>query len=166
MSTKKFKQIISVTVVIIQLTLLLTLLLSCSSKQESVGEKKVKKISWLHDMDKAKEMAKSQNKPLMIDFSAEWCPPCIKMNDSTFTDHNVIIKSKQFIPVKIDIDKQGKVAEKYNSNAAKYGGIGIPNILFISADSIELAHPIGYKNPVELIVIMDSVLTKFNKQSP
>ncbi|MFO7891203.1 MAG: thioredoxin family protein [bacterium] len=163
MVNKKLKQIVLLTVIIIQLMLLLTLLINCSGKQESTDEKEVKKIAWLHDLDKAKEMAKSRNKPLMIDFYAEWCPPCIKMKDSTFTDRTVMEKSQHFIPVKIDVDKQGDVADNYQSNASKYGGIGIPNILFISPDSIELAHPIGYKNPDEFITIMDSVLVKFKK---
>jgi len=166
MLNKKLKQIVIFTVIIIQLMLLLTLLINCSGKEESTGENEIKKIAWLHDIKQAKETAKSQNKPLMIDFFAEWCPPCKRMKDSTFTDQKVIRKSKHFIPVKIDVDKQGDIANKYQSNASKYGGIGIPNILFISPDSTELAHPIGYKNPETFIMIMDSVLTKFNLETP
>ncbi len=162
MLNKKLKQIVIFTVIIIQLMLLLTLLINCSGKEESTGENEIKKIAWLHDIKKAKKMAISRNKPLMIDFYADWCPPCIKMKDSTFTDQRIIEKSDQFIPVKIDVDKQGEIANKYQSNASKYGGIGIPNILFISPDSTKLAHPIGYKNPETFIMIMDSVLTKFN----
>lgn len=124
---------------------------------------KTRKITWLHNLSEAKQMAKVQNNPLMIDFYADWCPSCNRMKDSTFSDQKVIQKSQHFIPVKIDVDKQGDIANRYKSNASKYGGIGIPNILFISPDSIELAHPIGYKNPEEFLTIMDSVLTKIKK---
>ncbi len=164
MFNKKLRRIFILITVIIQ-SILIILILNCSTKEKTTNEKESKQIAWLYDINKAKEMAKTQNKPLMIDFSAEWCPPCLKMNDSTFSNQNVIEKSKHFIPLKIDVDKQGDIANKYKSNASKYGGIGIPNILFISPDSIKLAHPIGYKNPEQFIMIMDSVLIQMNKNT-
>ena len=159
MINKKYSGIIA----FVQLILFISLFLSCSTEEKSNAEKQTKKINWLYNIKKAKQLAKTQNKPLMIDFSAEWCPPCNRMKDSTFSDQKVIEKSKYFIPVKIDVDKQGLIADKYKSNASKYGGIGIPNILFISPDSVELAHPRGYKDPKEFISVMDSVLIKIKK---
>ena len=50
---------------------------------------------------------------------------------------NIIKKSNEFIPVRIDVDKQKDIAEEYNGNARKYGGIGIPNILFLDKEVIE-----------------------------
>ena len=155
MINKKYSGII----IFVQLILFINLFLSCSREAKSNAEKHTKKINWLYNIKKAKQLAKAQNKPLMIDFSAEWCPPCIRMKDSTFSDQKIIEKSKYFIPV----DKQGIIADKYKSNASKYGGIGIPNILFLSPDSIELAHPLGYKNPKEFVSIMDSVIIKIKK---
>jgi len=161
--TKKCKQI--VVVFTLQSIILIALLLNCSTREESNSKKQKQQINWLHDIKKAKKIAKTQNKPLMIDFYADWCPPCIRMKDSTFTDPRIIEKADHFIPLKIDVDKQRDIADKYKSNASKYGGIGIPNILFISPDSIELAHPIGYKNPETFFMIMDSVLTTFDRKT-
>ena len=62
---------------------------------------------------------------------AEWCPPCKKMDNNTFSNTNIINKSNEFIPVRIDVDKQQDIAKEYNGNARKYGVIGIPNILFL-----------------------------------
>ena len=124
-----------------------------SSKQEAGGE-----IHWITNLDSALVLAESQNKILMVDFMATWCPPCRAMEDSTFNHSEVIQKSSRFIPVRIDVDKQGDIADEYNSNAGKYGGIGIPNILFMTADGEELKHPIGYKGPKDFTAIMDSVL--------
>ena len=70
----------------------------------------------------------------MIEFMAEWCPPCKKMEKETFSNESVIEKLNKFILVKIDIDKQKAIAEAYNGSARKYGGIGVPNILFLDKE--------------------------------
>ena len=99
-------------------------------------EKKVNKdshngIQWGNNLDSAFTIASNSNKIIMIDFMAEWCSPCKEMDKNTFSNTNIIKISNEFIPVRIDVDKQQNIAEEYNGNARKYGGIGIPNILFL-----------------------------------
>ena len=91
---------------------------------------------------------------------AEWCPPCKEMDKNTFSNKNIIKKSNEFIPVQIDVDKQQNIAEEYNGNARKYGGIGIPNILFIDKEKKIIRHIVGFHNVDQLMGIMDSVLMK------
>ena len=83
----------------------------------------------------------------MIDFMAVWCPPCKAMEDSTFSDRAVVERASAFVPVRIDIDKQREVASKCGALARKYGGIGIPNILFLSVEGKRLKHIVGYYGP-------------------
>jgi thiol:disulfide interchange protein len=115
-------------------------------------------IKWTYDVDKGLAQAKKEGKPVMIDFMAEWCPPCKAMEDSTFSDSAVVGKAAAFVPVRIDIDKQREVAAKYGALARKYGGIGIPNILFLSANGETLKHIVGYYGPTQLVAAMDSAL--------
>lgn len=116
-------------------------------------------IAWLTDMDQALVKAGAAHKPVMVDFMATWCPPCKMMEDSTFTDVRVIEKAAAFITVRIDVDQQGDVANHYKGNASKYGGVGIPNVLFMDAHGEALKHPVGYRGPEAFLAIMDSVLT-------
>jgi len=99
----------------------------------------------------------------MIDFMAVWCPPCKAMEDSTFNQAGVIEKSRQFITLRIDVDKQPDVAIDYNGNARKYGGVGIPNLLFLSPDNEKIKHAIGFHNTGQLIAVMDSVLQQYSE---
>ncbi len=131
--------------------------LSCTKTQDTAKED-IHEIQWITNMDIALVLANEQNKPLVVDFMATWCPPCRMMEDSTFSDPVVIRKSMDFIPVRIDVDKQENIANKYNGNASKYGGVGIPNILFMTSEEKKLKHPIGYIGPKDFIAIMDSVL--------
>jgi len=119
---------------------------------------KTGEIRWLYNIDSALVIAKEQNKPVMIDFMAVWCPPCKAMEDTTFSNPEVISKSARFVTVRIDVDQQAEVANKYNGNARKYGGVGIPNILFLTPDNQPLKHIIGFQAPDQLIAVIDSVL--------
>ena len=117
-------------------------------------------IKWKNNLDSAFAIASKSNKLIMIDFMAEWCPPCKEMDKITFSDTNIIKKSNEFIPVRIDVDKQKDIAEEYNGNARKYGGIGIPNILFLDKEKNLIHQIVGFHNVDQLMGIMDSVLIK------
>ncbi|MCF7885877.1 MAG: thioredoxin family protein [Candidatus Marinimicrobia bacterium] len=138
------------------IAVLFLFLVSCSKKSDQ-------EITWEHNIDIAVE--KSQKKPVMIDFMAEWCPPCQEMEKTTFNNSKIIKKADKFVTVRIDVDKQETVAQKYNGNASKYGGVGIPNILFLNSDGKKLRHIIGYRNAEQLAAVMDSVLTGKYKPS-
>ena len=122
------------------------------------GEREAREIEWGEDVSAALEMAKENGKPVMVDFMATWCPPCHAMEDSTFNDPAVVRKAAAFIPVRIDVDEQREVAVEYDGNARKYGGVGIPNILFMKSDGTRLKHIIGYHGPEAFVSVMDSVL--------
>jgi thiol:disulfide interchange protein len=116
------------------------------------------KIPWTNDLNQGLAAAKKENKPLMIDFMAAWCAPCKEMEDTTFSNAAIIRKAKSFIPVRIDIDKQPQVAAKYKALARAYGGIGVPNMLFMTGNGRMIKHIVGYYDAKRLLSVMDSVL--------
>lgn len=141
------------------LIIFLIVCFGCSKKETQDRSETATEIHWLTDLDEAMALSEKQNKPLMIDFMAEWCPPCQKMEKTTFNQPNVIQKTSDFITLRIDVDKQGAIADKYNCNAGKYGGIGIPNMLFMDHNEERIKHIIGYRDQDNLIAVMDSDLT-------
>ena len=138
----------------------LTILLLIVGYEKQVSEDNHNVIKWGNNLDSAFAIASKSNKLIMIDFMAEWCPPCKEMDKITFSNTNIIKKSNEFIPVRIDVDKQKDIAEEYNGNARKYGGIGIPNILFLDKEKKIIRHIVGFHDVDQLMGIMDSVLMK------
>lgn len=65
------------------------------------------------------EKIKNSNKPVIVDFYADWCGPC-KMVAPVFEDINTNNKEVQIY--KVDVDKSGAVA-------SKYGVMNIPTII-------------------------------------
>ena len=137
--------------------IILLLIVGCGQK---VSENNPNGIKWGNNLDSAFAIASKSDKTIMIDFMAEWCPPCQRMDNTTFSNTNIIKISTEFIPVRIDVDKQKDIAEEYNGNARKYGGIGIPNILFLDKEKNIIRQIVGFHNVDQLMGIMDSVLMK------
>ncbi len=114
-------------------------------------------IQWHKNLDKALEKAQKEKKIVLVEFMAKWCSVCRAMEDSTFLDQAVIERVNDFIPVRIDVDKNKDLAEKYHANAKKYGGVGIPNFLFLDAQGNVLMHRIGFFNTKGFVALLDSV---------
>ncbi|NBU96829.1 MAG: thioredoxin [Spirochaetia bacterium] len=58
------------------------------------------------------ELLESHEKPILVDFWAEWCPPCKMMNPVI----NQIAKDwkEKVTVVKINTDEKAEIASKYN----------------------------------------------------
>lgn len=117
-----------------------------------------KGIAWHATIPEAIETAQAQDKPVLIQFGAEWCPYCVKMNEGTLSDSSVIEKLQSFAAVQIDVDKDSILANQYNANARRYGGMGIPSTLFLAKDGSRLKHMLGFRDPDGFISVLDSIL--------
>jgi len=97
--------------------------------------------------EEAKEQAELEGKELFIDFRADWCKPCIEMEQETFSNEEVgdAINSK-YIPIQVDVDYFAgmDIKEKYN--------VGVmPTILIINANGEVQQRLLGKKTASELM---------------
>ena len=91
-----------------------------SSMTPTVGEEK---ISWTDSIDNGKKEAIASQKLLLIHFYTTWSDWSKKMDLETYSYYKVISLSKNFVCVKIDIDKHPEVE-------SKYGITGNPTVIF------------------------------------
>ena len=88
-------------------------------------------VAWIYDYEGGLELAKSENKPVMIDFYADWCAPCKRMDKHVFTDEEIIAETKRFVIIKFDGTKLTKAQAKIQDS---YNVPGYPSYVFIGTD--------------------------------
>ncbi len=86
--------------------------------------------------------AQSSGKPLMIDFTAEWCAACHEMEKLTYTDAAVIAAAEGFVPVMIDCTDKGSAIVQ--AVQAKYAVRGLPTVVFALPDGTILDRTVGF----------------------
>ena len=75
-------------------------------------------VDWRANLAAAQVEAIKENKPLLMVFTANWCPTCQSMKHSTFADAEAVKKLDQTcVPVQIDFDTQTQLVDKYNVQA-------------------------------------------------
>ena len=68
------------------LTYISIILFFCCDNDNKYNRNIHQGIKWGNNLDSALTIASESNKIIMIDFMAEWCPPCQKMEKETFPD--------------------------------------------------------------------------------
>lgn len=76
-----------------------------------------RQIDWLKDYNEAIKIARAAGKPVILDFTADWCGPCKKMDREFWTRTDVIEISGDFVCVKVHYDQNPTVANKYGVRA-------------------------------------------------
>ncbi|HEX4926059.1 MAG TPA: thioredoxin family protein, partial [Bdellovibrionales bacterium] len=68
------------------------------------------------DFNKALAEAIKQKRLVLIDFSARWCPGCLRFETETFGTKDFKRMSKDFVKLKIDVDRFENIvlSEKFN----------------------------------------------------
>ena len=75
-------------------------------------------VAWRKDLKQAAAEAEKTGKPILVQFTAEWCGYCHKMLRETFTDDAVIKQVNDcFVPVVLDADEHDRLVEAVGVSA-------------------------------------------------
>ena len=129
---------------------------SGSAAEQHVSFKRIKTIA---DLDRELATAKSQGKPVMLDFYADWCVYCIQMERDTFPDSQVQDAMGQLVLLQAD------VTDNDDADQALQKHIGIPAppaMIFWGSDGSERRHLrlLGFMGPEEFAPHVREALAK------
>src|SRR3982751_5855214 len=96
-------------------------------------------IAWFKgDVDAAFKSAQASNKPVLLYWGAQWCPPCKQLKSAVFSRADFIEKSKLFVAVYLDGDLP---------DAQKWGDVfhvtGYPTVVVLKPDRTEITRIAG-----------------------
>ncbi len=116
------------------------------------------KVNWLYNTDDALSRAQSENKPIMIDFYADWCTWCKRLDSDTYSDDNLsAFLNESFICLKSNTQK----SDLYG----RYGITALPTIVFLSPQGTEIGERIpGYQPPAQFYQSVQAVLSQWSSQ--
>lgn len=142
----------------VYLMVILLYLVSFSSNANNTNPSSIK---FSHgNFDKAKSQASEEGKLLFVDFHASWCTPCKWMDQTTFTDSDIVsVMNQNFVPLKIDIDgPEGfDLKEKYE---IRY----LPTILIFNSNGKMVERVEETLTAEQLLVLMEMHNSPVNKR--
>jgi thiol-disulfide isomerase/thioredoxin len=119
---------------------------ACFAVQAFLPPEKKDLVSW-REPKEALDLAKKSGKPILYDFTAEWCGPCHALTDQVFNDKETSkLINQSFIPVRV-LDRQreeGANPIEVESLQKKYHLEGFPTIVITKPDVIDVKKQVGY----------------------
>lgn len=114
-------------------------------------------VRWV-PLGEAQALAAKSGKPILYDFTAEWCAPCHLLDEQVFRNAAIAAKINQrFIAVRVTDRQQeeGRNTPPVAALQSRFGINGFPTVVIASADGRERARMEGFQGPEEFERVME-----------
>lgn len=109
-------------------------------------------IVWMTNEDAALAKANAEGKPVLIDFGAEWCAACKKLEHQTFPDPNVRSEAQRFVALRVDAtDDEDEAVVKLKD---KYKVVGLPTVIMLDKSGKEVVRFNDFVKPDQFYTAM------------
>ena len=122
------------------------------------GEHLFERVKSLRELEGRLAEAKAAGKPAMIDYYADWCTDCLRMEKATFAMPAVKAEmTGRFVLLQVDVtdptDAEGRAMKQ------RFGVFGPPAMLFFDASGVERRdlRAYGFRGPDELLGMLRQV---------
>lgn len=116
-----------------------------------------KQFTQVRSVEELDNLLTNTNRPVMLDFYADWCVSCIEMEKFTFSDPGVAAQMSQLLLVQADVTKN---TDDDRALLKRFNLFGPPGIIFFDAQGRQMADArvIGFKNAEDFGAVLDRVL--------
>ena len=110
-------------------------------------------VRWNDGLEAAMSRAERQGTPVLVNFYADWCVWCKRLESTTFADRQVAsLLAAEVIPVRLDVDGDGRDLSR------EMGVSGLPTTVVLSPDGREVGRINGYQPPAAFREQLSSIL--------
>jgi thiol:disulfide interchange protein DsbD len=111
--------------------------------------------NWQKYSQEAYEQSLQNDKPVVVDFYADWCIPCKELDAMTFSDPDVIEKMKEFDNYKVDMTKT--MSDRTERIRNKFDIVGMPTVILINSKGEEVKRITGFVNAEEFLSYLNKI---------
>jgi thiol:disulfide interchange protein len=109
-------------------------------------------------LDEVLAQAQKERKPIVLDFFAEWCAPCQRMEKNTFKDERVKTLLERCVFVRVDTDEHADVAKRMAVE-------GLPDIRFALPDGTVVRQLRNFQDAESFSSELEGLIQKMERVS-
>ena len=116
-------------------------------------------VSWQPYSEELLQQATSVEKPVIIDFYADWCAPCRELEQITFHDPEIVkVAKNDFVMIKVDLTRKGDPMNEHLLR--QYEVRGVPTVVFLDRDGRERLdlRVVDFLPPAQFVIYMKAVI--------
>lgn len=116
-------------------------------------------------------LAKKTGRPVIVDFYADWCTWCHKMEKDTFGNPEISkLINARFVAIRLDTEGKQRVSfegKSYSPNefSGLFNVTGLPTILFLDRAGKPIGTQPGYTGPNEFLPILKFIDSECYKKT-
>ena len=120
---------------------------------ETVSDHGSVTVEWEKDFPAAIERAQSEGKPVLVNFYADWCVWCKRLDSTTLRDAKVAaLLSDRVIAVNLNVEGDGRELSN------EYRVDGLPTVLILDPSGREIGRIPGYMPPTGFLERVEEFL--------
>jgi thiol:disulfide interchange protein len=127
------------------------ILLTALALTACAAESTAPEPGWRADAATALQEAGTAKQPIVLRFTAVWCPPCQQMAENTWPDANVQKALQPYARIKVDADDPANEAL-----FVRFGVQPIPTTVILAADGSERVRHVGYLPPERMVELLNA----------
>ena len=109
-------------------------------------------VGWTQDFQKAQARAQAEGKPMLVEFTADWCVYCQRMKSQVYSRPAVADAiAAGFVAVKVDMTRPGQAQDAIARQLSFDGGV--PVRFIVNPDGQTRSRQVGYVPAVEAQMI-------------
>ncbi len=115
-------------------------------------------IAWREWSEEAFRKAKELKKPVLLDISAVWCHWCHVMDETSYSDEEVIrLVNSSFVAIRVDTDQRPDINRRYNVG-------GWPTTVFLTPDG-DVITGATYVPPNQMRILLRQVSDQYSRSA-